>query len=218
MRINGGSSLIGDNSYPLEGMRERDIVRYLTARFEPHAFALAQVQGALYLHNIPLYVLMAVLALAFLLLLKAVADSQFPTTLFLFLAYPIACLFHRTIGGSLIAGACRELPELPASAPDRIRTVEEIAQLAWKPYVCTWRILFFCYRVFVRPNATDIAVFVLFVTLLGVACYVLDGVMILAALVAGFLVLPPLVTRKFVSSFLMARLGGPLIANEESSK
>lgn len=127
----------------------------------------------------------------------------------------MACFLYKTIGYSIISSVCKELPVLPSNAPDRIRSVEEVAKLSWKPYLFVWRTLFFCYRVFLKPNITDIVVFVIFSIVVGLVFCVLDGVLILGAILVVFLILPPIVTRSFVSSFLMARLGSPIINTEQ---
>ncbi|OHS96635.1 hypothetical protein TRFO_37155 [Tritrichomonas foetus] len=215
MRINRENTLIEDNSYPLAGMHEEDICNYLTTVLKPYEPFFNQFQAAVLLHNVPLYITILLISFVFLYTFKIIVDSEFPTIFFLIALYPMVNLILLIGGQNVLTNLCIEIPELPESAPDRVRPIHEIIQIVWKPLIFTWRAAFFAYRTFLCPNIVDIIVFLAVVIISGLLLCVLDGLLILSILVAICLIFPPLLTREVVYAFLMAHLGHPFPEKEE---
>ena len=213
MRINIRNTLIEDNSYPLAGMREADVCKYFTDALRPYTFIIDQVQGALFLHNVPLFCTMLVGAFAFVYSLKIVNDSDFPTVLYYLALVPIINLLLKLGGANMLRSLCVDLPDLDESEPNRIRSIEEIVQIGWQPLLYGWRVLFFVYRLYLRPNIVDICVFLFVVGVFGLLCCVVDVLSVFAVCLLLCLLFPPLLTRKVVSNFLIRQLGTPLPDN-----
>lgn len=213
MRINIRNTLIEDHSYPLAGMREEDICKYFADAFRPYEFIINQVQGALFLHNVPLFCTMLVGAFAFIYSLKIVHDSDFPTILYYLALVPIINLLLKLGGANMLRSLCVELPELDETEPDRIRSIEEIVEIGWQPVLYAWRVLFFVYRMYLRPNVIDISVFLFVVGVGGLLCCVIDVLSVFAVCLFMFLLFPALLTRKTVSNFMIRQLGTPLPEN-----
>lgn len=211
MRISRENTLIEDNSYPLAGMHEADIIDYFTDKLSPYSYFFEQVQSALYLHNLPLYFTIVIIVIMFLYTLKVVENSRFPTIIFLTMIYPIQCFFLKVGGNSIFNSLCIDLNTINETGPNRIRSVREIISLSWKPILFCWRLLFFIYRVFVKPNVIDITVLMIGTMLIGLILCMINGVFILGLFLSLFLIFPPLLTRNYVYTFLMIHLGNPII-------
>lgn len=211
MRINRENTLIEDNSFPLAGMRESDIIDYFTDKCAPYSYIFEQVQTALYLHNIPLYSAIVIMVALFLYILRAVNNSRFPTIFFLIMIYPIQCFFLKIGGNNIINSLCIDINTIHETEPNRIRSVREIVSLSWKPVLFCWRMLFFVYRVFVLPNTIDIIVLIIGTVIIGLILSIINGVFILGLILCLFLIFPPLLTRNSVYKFLMVHLGNPIV-------
>jgi hypothetical protein len=203
MRINRENTLIEDHSYPLAGMREEDVCRFFCDAIRPFVPHISQIQGAVLLHNIPFFCVIIVLSSVFLYSFRIVNDSGFPMFLYVLGLYPLLCLLFKLGGQSMVKSFYVKLPDLPETAPDRIRTIEEIVEMVWKPTLVIWRIGFFVYRTYVCPNVVDIIVLLSSLVLLGFVFMAVNVVAV--AFVALFILLtfPALLTRKSVFDFLV---------------
>jgi hypothetical protein len=210
MRINRPNTLIEDNSYPLAGMHDDDVYGYFTEVMRPYAPLINQIQGALMLHNVPLFFFMVVTVVVFLYSLKTVRDSDFPTILYLVSLYPFVNLLLKIGGANGLKSLSVDLPELPRTAPDRIRSIEEMAEIFGKPMLFAWRVGFFVYRTFCCPNVVDITVFLFLVFVVGFLCCVIDVVVVLTLGIAMGLTFPAVLTRRIVYNVLVLHLGRSL--------
>ena len=215
MRITRENTIIEDKSYPLAGMREDDICDFLTAHLKPFEPVTCQIQAAIFLHNVPLYITMLLTCSIFLYSFKVVSCSEFPTMIFIISLYPLINLILLIGGKNVLQSMCIQIPQLPESAPDRIRPINEIIKLGWKPIVFLWRVGFFIYRTYLCPNVVDIVLFLFVAIVSGLLLCTLDGILILSILVAICLILPPLITREWMYNFIIAHLGHPFPEQEE---
>lgn len=215
MRLNRENTLIEDNSYPLEGMHQEEICKYFTVVFKPYEPIIKQFEAALLLHNVPLYITIIIICGIFITALKVVVDSEFPTIFFFICLIPSINMLLLIGGRNMLSLLCIEIPELPEGLPNRVMSVDELVRILWRPLTFIWRIVFFAYRVFVCPNIIDIIAFLFTVIVFGLLLCVLDGVFIFSVILGIFLFFPPLLTREYVYSFLMAHLGHPIPEKEK---
>jgi len=203
MRINRQNTLIQDHSYPLAGMREEDICRFFCEAVRPLAPLVAQVQGALLLHNIPFFCFIVVISVGVLYSFRVISDSGFPVFLYAVSFYPLCCLLLKIGGQAIVKSFYIKLPELSEAAPDRIRTIEEIVERVWKPALMIWRGVFFIYRTYLCPNVVDIIVFMCAMIVVGLIYCTVNLVAIAFVMLLFVLTFPALLTRKTVYDFLV---------------
>lgn len=214
MRINRENTLIEDNSYPLAGMREEDICKFFTDALHPYTPIINQLQGALLLHNVPLFCTILAGVFVFLYSFRIVSNSEFPTVLFIIAVYPLCMLLLKLGGGNMLKSLCIKLPVLPENEPARIRPLKEIVALAWMPILFAWRVGFFVYRVFVCPNIIDIAVLLFAIVVIGLLCCAIDVVLCTGVVLYIALICPALFTRKFVYNFIRKHLGNEIFTKD----
>jgi hypothetical protein len=190
-------------------MHDEDIYRYFVDLLKPYAPMINQAQGALLLHNTPLFCFVVVIVIFFLYSLKVVRDSEFPMMLYLLTIYPFINLALKIGGSNALKAMCIDLPELHPTAPDHIRSIEEVVEICGKPMLFAWRIGFFVYRTFCCPNVVDITVFLMAVGILGFVCCVVDVLAVFAVGVVIFLTIPAILTRRIVYNVLVRQLGHP---------
>jgi hypothetical protein len=166
-----------------------------------------QVQGALLLHNIPLFCFLIVFSFLFLYSFKWAADSGFPVFLYAASVYPVANLLLKLGGFAVLESLAVKLPELSRNCPDRIRTIEEIVEMSWKPVLAAWRFAFFVYRLYLCPNDVDILLFLAVVIAVGLLYCILPIVTILCIVHLMVLTFPAILSRRGVYEFLMRHLG-----------
>jgi hypothetical protein len=218
MRINRPNTLIEDHSYPLAGMREDDICRYFSDIVSPHSYLIDQIQGALLLHNIPLFCLILFCSALFFYSFAVVRDTGFPVAFYVFGVYPLGNLILKLGGLNVLRSLCITLPNLPHSAPDRVRTIPELVELLWRPVLYVWRVGFFVYRTFLCPNVVDITIFLIALTLAGLFYCVLNVLVIATGCWAIFLIFPAVFTRPYVYEPLVKHLGRPVTDDGEGIK
>lgn len=154
MRLNRQNTLIEDNLQPCAGMTPEEIQKKFVKAIEPYKEYIDQIQGALYLTNIPLFALLIGTVIA-VFVIFGVLSAILPRTAVLLITIPLLELFYCFDAQKLVKKLFIELPEKQADAPDRIRSLEEIVAIFWKPALFIWRVGFFVYRTIVCPNVVD---------------------------------------------------------------
>ena len=210
MRISRENTMIENYLYPLAGMTDEEIIDYFTDYFSSLSDVIYQIEAALLLHNIPLYAIIVFGMFTLLYLLRVVADSSFPTPLFAFALIPLFQLFRSVGGFSIFRPMKINIPDLPPDAPNRIRDLKEIIEIIYKPLTFSWRLAFFIYRTYVRPNLIDTIALLLLIAIIGLICMVVDFTVLIGIPLAVVLFAPAILTRKAVYDTIMLHLGHPL--------
>ena len=150
------------------------------------------MQAALLLHNIKLFAAMLSTVIGVIALFAALKASSISNVIVGIIAIPILELFYCFDAEIHIKKLyLSELPKLADNVPDRIRSLEEIFAVAWKPVLVAWRFGFFIYATFVCPKI------IILIILLGLLnnvislFWVFSFVLILALVTPAILVKTP---------------------------
>ena len=191
MRLNRENTMIENNQYPLAGMHPADVQKKLVEYCKPIEQDILQIEAALLLHNIPLLAAFGGYLLAFVIVSGILVGSGFPSLAYGIILVPLFHLFW-CVGGVEIGRKLylREIPELPAEDPRRVRSVEELMEWFWFPMLWAWRAAFFVYRTFLLPNVVDTTAFIVIVVILGLLFKVINVFVLIGLLLVAGLALP----------------------------
>lgn len=199
--------MIENSSFPLAGWRENDIKAFFTELLRPYTGIIIQIQAALLFHNIPLYCVIVFSAIVFIYLLSIVVYSDFPTIFYFISVIPVFNAFLLLGGKEFLHSLCVELPDLPVTSSKRIRSLDEIVSILWRPLLYVWRVVFFIYRMYLCPNIVDISVFLVIIAIIGLLLCVVNGIVVLSVNLIILLTFPGILTRDAVYHFIIARFG-----------
>ncbi|EAY04818.1 hypothetical protein TVAG_226310 [Trichomonas vaginalis G3] len=199
MRLNRENTLIENNLQPYAGCTPEECQAKFVKAFTPYKEFIEQFQAALLLHNIKFFVAILTTVIGLIVLFSLLLASSIPNLVVAIIAIPILELFycfdaHIHVKKLYLA----ELPKLADNAPDRIRTLEEIFAVAWKPVLLIWRFGFYVYATFACPNPVDTIAFIILAIILGllnkVVCFfgIFSFCLVLALVTPAILIKTPL--------------------------
>ena len=186
MRLNRQNTLIEDNLQPCSGMTPDEIQKKFVNAMKPYEEFVNQIQAALYLINVKLYVALCIAVAAVIAVFSLLICSSVPNTIVFIITIPIIELFYCFDAHIAIKKLFIEIPK-----DKKIKSLEELAALFWRPVLTIWRIGFFVYRTFVYPNAVDTIVFILAALAVGFINKFIPIFVIIALALVAFVVLPP---------------------------
>ena len=203
MRLNRENTMIENNLYPLAGFHPEDGQKKLCEMLAPLEQDILQIQGALLLHNIPLFVQLTGILLGFVVLSSVLASKGVPSLVYGAIFVPLWHLFYHLGGVTLLRKSyLKELPKLDEKNPRRIRTVEELMNWFYLPMTWGWRIGFFIYRTFVCPNVVDTGAMIVVFVLLGAIFKAINGFVVMGLLVVLFLATPAVLAMTPAGDFV----------------
>ncbi|OHT17512.1 hypothetical protein TRFO_02554 [Tritrichomonas foetus] len=167
MRLNRENTLIENNLYPCAGFHPKDVQAKFVKALEPFKTDILNIESALLLHNIPLFSALAGFCLVFLIFSNCLVKSFVPSLAYGIILVPLFHLFYCLGGVEFGRKLYKDLPELGAEDPLRIRPLEEIVSWFWFPILWGWRIGFYIYRTFVCPNIIDTSALIIITIILG---------------------------------------------------
>ncbi|EAY23643.1 hypothetical protein TVAG_119800 [Trichomonas vaginalis G3] len=198
MRLNRENTLIENHLQPYAGCTPEECLSKFVKAFTPYKEFIDQMQAALLLHNIKLFAAMLSTVIGVIALFAALKASSISNVIVGIIAIPILELFYCFDAEIHIKKLyLSELPKLADNVPDRIRSLEEIFAVAWKPVLVAWRFGFFIYATFVCPNPVDTIALIILIILLGLLnnvislFWVFSFVLILALVTPAILVKTP---------------------------
>ena len=165
-RLNRENTLIENNLYPCAGMKEEDIKKTFVNIFTPYEEEINQIQNALFLHNIPLFVMIIVSFIAFW-ILNIILYSKLSSAVYLIIFIPLIYLPYILNLQKFFKKFYSKDFIVDESNPARILKLEEIISFTYKPFLLIWRIGFFVYRVFICPNPVDVIIFIISIVFVG---------------------------------------------------
>jgi hypothetical protein len=203
MRLNRENTLIENNLYPLAGFHSAEAQKKFVEILKPIERDILQIQAALLLYNIPLLIVFAGFLISFLYLSVLLTPVVISYLTYAIIAVPLLTLVY-TLGGVDFARTLylKDLPDLEATNPRRVRTLEEIVSYVWVPLLWGWRIAFFVYRTFVCPNGIDAIALVLGAVIIGWVSKLVNPIGVLFVAVVIGLVTPALFTLTPLKSYL----------------
>lgn len=203
MRLNRENTMIENNLYPLAGFHPADGQKKLCEMLAPFEQDILQIQGALLLHNIPLFVQLTGVLLGFVVLSGVLASKGLPSLVYGAIFVPLWHLFYLLGGVALLRKSyLKELPKLDEKNPRRIRTLEELMKWFYMPMNWGWKIGFFIYRTFVCPNIVDTAVMIVVFIILGAIFKAINAFVVMGLLVTIFLGAPAVLAMTPAGDFV----------------
>lgn len=208
-RINRQNTIIENYLIPLAGTTAEEKTAYYCQLFRPYEEIIFQFEGALLLHNIPLYVFIIFLCFAFIYITYLIEISPFPTFLYFISLIPAVQLAKEIGCFTIFKSMMIKLPDLPKDSPNRIRTLEEIFNLLHPCLTLIWRIGYFIYHTILFPNIVDTIALFTIIVLLGLISIIVSTTVIIGVFISSILFLPTILTRNFVYTNIMYHLGNP---------
>jgi hypothetical protein len=201
------NTLIEDNLYPLAGCHPPEVKAKFADSLEPIKEDIIQIEAALLLHNIRLFVVVVVFVVAFL-SLSLVLSSVLSPLAWAAIVVPLATLVYNFGGVGLARSFYFKLPDSAYNGPARVRSLDEILDFAWFPLLWGWRIAFFVYRTYVCPNGVDAVVLIVAVVLIALVGKIINFLAILLAIAIVLLITPAVLTRTPLGTWAAQHIEG----------
>ncbi|KAH0794714.1 hypothetical protein GPJ56_001466 [Histomonas meleagridis] len=202
MRLNIENTLIQDNLYPLAGYREKDVNAKFVSVMKPIEQDVLQIQAALLLHNIPLFIVLAIGFIGYF-FLAYLLSKTFPSLVSAVILVPTFHLFY-CLGGMkyLRKLYLAKLPELAADNKRRVRSLEEIVPYFAPLLKWGWRVAFFVYRTYLCPNIVDTSALIICSIIIGCIFKLINFFILMLILVIFALAIPAILTMTPAGDFI----------------
>lgn len=198
MRINRENTLIENNLYPFAGFSREEIIESFVKSCRPYEDHIMQFQAAFLLHNMRLFLALICIVVGLNSFIYMLFSCDISAAIILLIIIPLLELIYCFDVHISIQKLYIEVPKLDAEDPSRLRPLESLVAMFWKPVLVVWRAGFFVYRTIVCPNPIDSVILIVLLLILGV----INRIVHLGALlsISSFLfVLFPAVYIKFSS-------------------
>lgn len=154
-----------------------------------------QFQEALFLNNIRLYYYILILVLGTILVFLLLFASPIPNTIIVIIAYPLLHVLYLEMQSKIKRYYLKEFPKRDNNAPDRLRTIDEIAHYLWIPFYFILLLKDLIYRAIFHPNTKDTLIFIVSAIILGKINRVLSFFTLFCVILVMCLISPPILIR-----------------------
>jgi hypothetical protein len=176
---------------------QEDLISILSLR----SSALLQIEAALLLHNIPLFLAILFTTLPFLILSYFLTVYLIPPLVYVFLCFPLFQLLQLFQFARLFR--LLFLPVLPSdSGPRRIRSIEELVRLFWGGISWAVRNAGRAVRAVVSPGPLDCAFTILGIIVADIVCQAVNPFLLLAGIEVIVMVAPGIITLTPIVEFV----------------
>jgi hypothetical protein len=195
MRLNRENTLIENNLYPLAGCHPPEVRQKFVEMLQPYETDVLQIEAALLLHNIPLFIVFSGFLITFLTLSLWLTPCVISYLSYVIIAFPLLTLVY-TLGGVKFGRSLylRELPDTDDADPRRVRSLAEVVGLIAPVLLWGWRLAFFVYRTFICPNAIDGITLITVAVIIGWIAKLINPLGLLLVLTVAGLLAPALFT------------------------
>lgn len=169
MRLSRENTLIENNQFPCAGWIPKEIQEYFISILKPYETDILNIESALLLHNIPLFIFISCFIILFCLISNKLTQTIIPSAIYCIIFVPIfQCIICTSCIDIIRNRFYQPIPAFDSANPRRVRPLEEVVSYLWKPILCGWRIGFAVYRVFLCPNIFDSLAFVFVSIIIGI--------------------------------------------------